>query len=267
MADVFISYARDDRSLAQTLAKSLELWGYKVWWDDSLRPHQQWNTSIADALKTASAVIVIWSTRSSERDFVQAEAEKAHRAGKLVNTLDDGFSTDDIPMPFGRIHGVPVHDFKKIIDAVEDLVTRGPHPSVCKTSAAAAHPAAAEALQFSSDAIAAALDAAQALLMICNEEDWRQDETYRKRLTDAAFALEVPLVQFRDRLPYAEVTGFKDRARLAHLDRITKPVLEEVRTEANHWLGSRVTRAVLIGAQDDLRHQAEILLEQVAALA
>jgi hypothetical protein len=36
MADVFISYAKADRSLALKLAAMLEAEGWKVWWDTSV---------------------------------------------------------------------------------------------------------------------------------------------------------------------------------------------------------------------------------------
>jgi hypothetical protein len=36
MADVFVSYAKADRSLASKLVAMLEAEGWKVWWDTSL---------------------------------------------------------------------------------------------------------------------------------------------------------------------------------------------------------------------------------------
>ena len=38
MADVFISYAREDRAKAQQLAKVLEEKGWSVWWDPEISP-------------------------------------------------------------------------------------------------------------------------------------------------------------------------------------------------------------------------------------
>jgi hypothetical protein len=36
MSDIFISYARPDQTLAQSLAEDLKGRGFKVWWDTEL---------------------------------------------------------------------------------------------------------------------------------------------------------------------------------------------------------------------------------------
>ena len=46
MADVFISYAKADRPLALKLAAMLEAEGWKVWWDTSLIPGDDFRNEI-----------------------------------------------------------------------------------------------------------------------------------------------------------------------------------------------------------------------------
>ena len=46
MADVFISYARGDRSFAQAMATELAAAGFSVWWDRELSAGQPPNSNI-----------------------------------------------------------------------------------------------------------------------------------------------------------------------------------------------------------------------------
>lgn len=84
MADIFISYARPDRALADKLAHALEAVGLSVWWDKRIKPAEQWDTEIETELKSAGAVIVLWSPVSVESRWVRTEADYAQAKGKLV---------------------------------------------------------------------------------------------------------------------------------------------------------------------------------------
>ena len=48
---VFLSYARNDNSLANALSKELQRRGFKVWDDQSIMPGIDWNVEITKALK------------------------------------------------------------------------------------------------------------------------------------------------------------------------------------------------------------------------
>ena len=61
MADVFISYAREDRPFAARLAHRLEAGGRSVWWDREILPGKDFAELIAAELARAKAVVVIWS--------------------------------------------------------------------------------------------------------------------------------------------------------------------------------------------------------------
>src|SRR5262249_43949770 len=90
MAEVFISYARSDRPSAQALALELQRLGIDVWWDHDLLGGEDYRKRINEVLSRASAVIVMWSRRSVESQFVMGEASAARERGVLVPiSLDD----------------------------------------------------------------------------------------------------------------------------------------------------------------------------------
>jgi hypothetical protein len=59
MADIFISYARPDRDVAERLASALEARGWSVWWDRRLHGRQAFDRIVEEAIETARAVIVL----------------------------------------------------------------------------------------------------------------------------------------------------------------------------------------------------------------
>jgi|GEM_PF-2261064 len=98
MADIFISYASEDRNRVRPLADALQARGFTVWWDRSLAAGQEFATIIERELKTAKAVIVVWTESSALSTFVRDEAGRAREEGRLVPVL---FDRIDIPLGFG----------------------------------------------------------------------------------------------------------------------------------------------------------------------
>src|SRR5262249_42962523 len=84
MADVFVSYAKTDRSLASKLVAMLEAEGWCVWWDTSLAAADLYRDEIMKQLVSARAVIAIWTPNSVRSDWVRAEAGRAKADGKLI---------------------------------------------------------------------------------------------------------------------------------------------------------------------------------------
>jgi TIR domain len=70
MADVFISYAKADRTLALKLAAMLEAEGWKTWWDTSLIPGDDFRNEIMTELGRARHA-------SIKSDWVRSEAGRA----------------------------------------------------------------------------------------------------------------------------------------------------------------------------------------------
>jgi hypothetical protein len=104
MADVFVSYAKTDRSLASKLVAMLEAEGWSVWWDTSLGAADLYRDEIMKQLASARAVIAIWTPNSIRSDWVRAEAGTAKNEGKLIPVKTPDVTYADIPLPFGEMH-------------------------------------------------------------------------------------------------------------------------------------------------------------------
>lgn len=87
MPDVFISYNREDRERASLIASALEAEGFSVWWDAALRAGETYDEVTEQNLRTAGAVVVLWSKRSSNSKWVRAEATVGERSSTLVPAL------------------------------------------------------------------------------------------------------------------------------------------------------------------------------------
>ena len=88
MADIFISYAHEDRARIEPLARALQADGYDVWWDrekeSGLKPGDDFDMVIEEQLETAVCVIVGWSGNSRTSRYVRDEARDALERGVLV---------------------------------------------------------------------------------------------------------------------------------------------------------------------------------------
>ena len=129
LADVFISYAREDRDQAERLARALEAEGLGVWWDEeSLRSSESFSESINRALDAVKRVVVLWSPHSIASHWVDAEALHAWDAGKLHSV----WLTQDAPVrvPFNASHARNLSDwdgnpeypeFRRLVDDIRAL--------------------------------------------------------------------------------------------------------------------------------------------------
>lgn len=74
--------------------------GYSVWWDEDLPAHRAYSDVIEERLKSARAVLVVWSADAAKSEWVRAEADAARQMHKLVQLSIDGALP---PMPFNQI--------------------------------------------------------------------------------------------------------------------------------------------------------------------
>jgi TolB-like protein len=87
LADIFLSYNREDLAVARRFAQAFERAGLTVWWDQTLDPGEAYDHVTEKALKQAGAVVVLWSPRSVESRWVRAEATLAERNRTLVPVM------------------------------------------------------------------------------------------------------------------------------------------------------------------------------------
>jgi hypothetical protein len=95
LADIFISYAREDQLRAQALASLLGSQGWTVWWDRRIPPGRTYAQVIERELTAARCVVVLWSALSIESDWVQNEAAAGAERRILIPIL-----IEDVRPPF-----------------------------------------------------------------------------------------------------------------------------------------------------------------------
>ncbi|MGZ9215086.1 MAG: toll/interleukin-1 receptor domain-containing protein, partial [Candidatus Binatia bacterium] len=89
MADIFLSYARENSEIAKLLSERLEHLGWSVWWDWEVPAGQNWREMIEQSLASMRCMIVLWSMDSIDGDWVKEAAEKGKARRKLVAALID----------------------------------------------------------------------------------------------------------------------------------------------------------------------------------
>jgi hypothetical protein len=100
MADVFISYAREDRAAAQAVARALGDVGWSVWWDREIRVGSEFDRVIEAELTSAGCVVVLWSAHSTSSSWVRSEAEDGAERDILVPAV---LAEVTVPLRFRKI--------------------------------------------------------------------------------------------------------------------------------------------------------------------
>ncbi len=88
--DVFISYSRKDRPLAEAIAAQLGNLGVEVWWDRDLLAGEDYRKKTAGVIAQVAVAMVIWSRRSVDSEWVVGEASAARERKILVPVSADG---------------------------------------------------------------------------------------------------------------------------------------------------------------------------------
>jgi TIR domain len=101
MADIFLSYAKEDREPARRIAKVLESCGWSVFWDRKITAGDNWREIVQSELDGAGAVVALWSYASVASTWVIEEAERGRR--RLVSVL---IGQAALPIGFGSVQAI-----------------------------------------------------------------------------------------------------------------------------------------------------------------
>lgn len=103
MPDVFLSYSREDKARAEAVAQALTNAGYDVFWDNEIPPGSTWADYLQSKITAAKALVVLWTSTSTQSQWVREEARIGRDAKKLVPIILDGTAP---PFGFGEVQAV-----------------------------------------------------------------------------------------------------------------------------------------------------------------
>lgn len=141
MADIFISYKKEDRALAERIIAALRAEGLSVWWDDDLTPRESWDVMIQREAEAAKAIVVLWTERSIKSEWVRIEAMFGKDRGKLVPVK---LEVCELPFAFSLVQTADLsgwllngddREWRRVVGWVAALVAGGA-PGTLNSSAA-----------------------------------------------------------------------------------------------------------------------------------
>ena len=132
MANTFISYSRENESIAVSLAKDIEDLGHTVWFDDELSGGQLWWQKILESIRNCDIFIFVLSNDSLNSTACNLEYEYANALGKTIIPVlvGEGVSPNLLPPALSRIQFIDYRE--RDCDALLHLAkafTTSPSPS------------------------------------------------------------------------------------------------------------------------------------------
>ncbi len=101
MAEIFVSYSRQDKARVAPLVAALEAEGWSVWWDPAITPGEEFDDLISRELELAKTLVVVWTPHSVDSRWVRGEARDAADRGVLVPVR---FDNAKLPIDFRALH-------------------------------------------------------------------------------------------------------------------------------------------------------------------
>lgn len=96
MADIFISYKREDQHIAKDLANKLTDEGFSVWWDRNIPAGRAYDEVIEEELTKSKCVIVLWTLNSIASLNVKEEAMEGLKRNILIPVV-----IGNVKLPYG----------------------------------------------------------------------------------------------------------------------------------------------------------------------
>jgi hypothetical protein len=116
MADIFLSYAREDLNRAIAISRALTEAGLSVWFDLDIPPASRWEDHITRELGWARCVLMLWSHPALSSDWVLKEGLDGFERGVLVPVRLDKC---DIPNEFASIQFADLTSWDGSTSAIE----------------------------------------------------------------------------------------------------------------------------------------------------
>jgi TolB-like protein len=246
LPDIFLSYSRDDQATARRFAEAFEQAGLTVWWDQALNAGQAFDRVTEKELQDARAVVVLWSKRSVESNWVRAEATQAHASQKLVPVMIEPCKR---PIMFELTHTADLSQWKGDVNDkvwrayvadVRRLVGRDTDPA---TSPAATAPVGARTPRAPWVAVAGTLAA-----VIAVGSGWWLLHRGGSSAPSAGIAIgDVTLAV----LPFADLSPAHDQENFS--DGLTEEILNELAQVKHLIVTGRTSSFSFKGKNEDLR--------------
>jgi outer membrane protein OmpA-like peptidoglycan-associated protein len=163
MADIFISYKKEDRAFADMVVAAIERQGFSVWWDQDITPRESWDGMIQREAEAAKAVVVLWTPRSIASEWVRAEAGFGRSRNKLIPLM---LEACELPIAFSMIQSANLADWRgdtdhpewrRALSWIADQCQKQPVPIVSPTPPARRWPWIVAAAVLSAGALAIAV--------------------------------------------------------------------------------------------------------------
>jgi hypothetical protein len=118
--EVFVSYAREDTRVAESIAARLGKERWSVFWDREIPVGLTWDDIVEKALDEAKCVVVLWSSASRNSEWVRIEANEGAERGILAPALLEDVK---IPLRFRRIQAANLIGWTPKLDDTPGLLS------------------------------------------------------------------------------------------------------------------------------------------------